>query len=480
MRKLGQAWRLQNAFSFIKLVAVMSALILMGLGTATVLSADRNTISKAGELQSYPCGVDVFYKGAMLCINGAGFAVPAADTAGYSNVIGVSQELVDNSGGSAGDLNVRVRTNRRFQFVATGTLVQGNVGETMYVVDDQTFNADQQDNAIVAGVLTEFVSTAAGYLSIEFPAAAGGVEGVNTTMISLQGRNESGSDFEPGDILVVDHYDETEDRMVLVLADADTIGLAAVHLWTTRVTLATATNGTFHKTYRETGQNTNASTEGDAVFLSTTPGNWTETSARNADPNGVAVSVGRVAVVSASVGEVEINLAVGGLEQIGTNELQNGAITSAKIVAAGVTQVKMEEGSIVFVDKQLTNTEVLALATSAGVAIVAAPGSNKALAFKGIHIVVDAAGGAYVEPSDPDDLVVQYADGVDVSETIEGTALLSGVTIREYGPLLTEIVPDVNAALHLFNTGSNWTGGNAANTMSLRIWYAVVDTIAFT
>ena len=331
MRKLGQAWKLQNARSYLKLFAVMSALLIMGgLATAmTALSADRNTISKEGQLQSYPAGVDIFYKGAMVCINAAGFVVPAADTAGYSSVIGVADEQVDNSSGSAGDLNVRVRTNRRYLFVATGTLVQGNVGETMYVVDDQTFNADQQVNAIVAGVLTEFVSTTAGYVSIEMPAGSSGA-GVTTTELTLQGRNE-GTAFEAGDICVVDHYDETEDRMVLVLADADTIGLAAVHLWVTRVALANNTNGTFHKTYRETGQNTNASTEGDAVFLSATPGDWTETSARNADPNGVAVSVGRVAVVSASIGEVEINLEVGGLEQIGTNEYQDTSITADKV-----------------------------------------------------------------------------------------------------------------------------------------------------
>lgn len=470
-----------RAFTYVRIVGVASALLLMGGLTAamTVLSADRNTISKASELQGYPAGVDIFYKGAMVCINASGFVVPAADTAGYSAVIGVVEKQIDNSGGSAGDLTVQVRSNRRFQFVATGTLVQGNVGETMYVVDDQTFDADQQVNAIVAGVLTEFVSTTAGYVSIEMPAGSAG-DGVTTTELALQGRNESGSSFEPGDICVVDHYDETEDRMVLVLADADTIGLAAVHLWTTRVTLATATNGTFHKTYRETGQNTATTTEGDAVWLSTTPGDWTITTPQNADPNGVAVSVGRVAVVDASTGEVEINLSVGGLEQIGTNEIQDSGVTAAKIAAAAVTQAKMEEGSIVFVDVQLTNANVLALATGVGIQIVAAPAADKALVFKGIHIVSDAAAGAWTEPSAPDDLVVQYADGVDVSGAIEAGALVAAsVNVREYGPTLTEVVPDVAAALHLFNTGSNWGGGDAANTMSLRVWYSVVDTIAF-
>jgi hypothetical protein len=343
MRKLGQAWRLQNARSYLKLFAVMSALLMLGgLASAmTVLSADRNTVSKAGENQSYPCAVDIFYKGAMICINGAGYAVPAADTAGYSTVVGVADENVDNSGGSAGTLNVRVKSGRRFSFVATGTLAQTDVGTTMYVVDDQTFNADQQVNAVVAGILTEFTSTTAGYIYIGHPASSGGIGGVTTAMLSLQGRNETGSTFEPGDICYVNGYDETEDRFTLALADADSVGLAAMNLWTTRESLATATNGTFHKTYRETAQATDTTTEGDRVYLSTTPGDWTYTSPQDGDPNGVTVVVGYVAVVSATVGEVEINLMAGGLEQIGTNEIQDSAVATAKVAALAITTAKL-------------------------------------------------------------------------------------------------------------------------------------------
>jgi hypothetical protein len=130
-----------------------------------ILTADRNTLSKAGELQSYPCAVDIFYKGSMVCINASGFAAPAADTSGYSDVVGVSTENVDNSGGSAGDLNVRVQAGRRFSFVATA-IVQGDVGRTMYVVDDQTFDQLPGVISIVAGVLTEFISATAGYIYI--------------------------------------------------------------------------------------------------------------------------------------------------------------------------------------------------------------------------------------------------------------------------------------------------------------------------
>ena len=138
---------------------------LLPVAGGAILDADRNTISKAGELQSYPCAVDIIYKGAMVCINASGYAAPAADTAGYSDVVGVATEKVDNSGGSAGDLSVRVQSGRRFNFVATA-IVQGDVGRTMYVVDDQTMDQLPGVNSIVAGMLTEFVSATAGYIHI--------------------------------------------------------------------------------------------------------------------------------------------------------------------------------------------------------------------------------------------------------------------------------------------------------------------------
>ncbi len=131
-------------------------------------------------------------------------------------------------------------------------------------------------------------------------------------------------------------------------------------------------------------------------------------------------------------------------------------------------------------DIQLTNAQVLTLATSAGVELIAAPGADKTNIVDRIHIVSDASDTAWTEPSAPDDLVVQYADGVDISGAIEAGALIAqSVNVRTYGMLDSEIDPDVNAAVMLFNSGSNWGGGNVANTMSIRIWYSIAPTVAF-
>lgn len=293
----------------------------------TALSADRNTQSRISDLTEYPCAVDVIYKGAMVSLNSSGYLAPASDTAGNSRVVGVADEQVDNSGGSAGDKNCRVRSGRYFRFAAT-SIAQSDLGRTMYVVDDQTFDADPQDAAIVAGVLYKRESSTEGWIYVPPPAAA--AEAM-ASEISMQVRNESGATIEAGDIVHVSHYDETEDRFVITLADADAQGTAFDELWTLREDLATATNGVAHKTFRETGQNTSGATEGDPIFLSATPGDWTLTDPTDGDPNGVARRVGWVAVVNATTGEVEINLMGSGLIQVGTNEVQNAGITADKL-----------------------------------------------------------------------------------------------------------------------------------------------------
>ena len=159
-------------------------------------------------------------------------------------------------------------------------------------------------------------------------------------------------------------------------------------------------------------------------------------------------------------------------------KLATDAVETAKLKDAAVTQAKLEEGSVVFIDKQLTNAEVLAFRATP-IELIAAPGANKAIVVHKFHIVSDDSGGAWTESAD--DLVIEYADGVDISAAIEAGDLVGGaVVVKAQGVLSTALVPDVNAAVQIFNTGDGeWGGGNAANTMSIRIWYSVVDTVAF-
>lgn len=150
-----------------------------------VLAADRNTQSKEATLKSYPVAVDIIYKGGMVVINSAGYAAPASDAQGNSRAVGVADEKVDNSGGSAGDKNVRVRSGRAFKMVATA-IVQADLGMAMYVVDDQTIDDDGGTNRILAGILVEFVSATSGWVYIPTPGENAGKGFINLNILAAR------------------------------------------------------------------------------------------------------------------------------------------------------------------------------------------------------------------------------------------------------------------------------------------------------
>lgn len=144
---------------------VAAGVAVFGLPFMAVLTADRQTQSKEGNLKSYPVGVDIIYKGALVCVDDAGFLVAAADTVNF-RVVGVAEEQVDNSGGAAGDLNCKVRSGRAFRFAAT-SITQAMLGDAMFVVDDQTFDdAVGTTNDVPCGRLIEFISATEGWIFI--------------------------------------------------------------------------------------------------------------------------------------------------------------------------------------------------------------------------------------------------------------------------------------------------------------------------
>lgn len=145
----------------------------------TALAANRNTISKEPRFLPFPVAASTtIYKGSMVCLDANGYAVPAADTSGYSNVVGVAREKVDNSTGSAGDKTVVCELGV-FKFAAT-SITQAMVGTTMYVEDDQTVDdVAGVSNNIRAGILVEYISSTAGWLLIDRPLPALGTVGTS-------------------------------------------------------------------------------------------------------------------------------------------------------------------------------------------------------------------------------------------------------------------------------------------------------------
>lgn len=122
------------------------------------LTADRDALRQDGILISMPLAAVKVFKGSLLAVNTTGYATKAADTSGFF-LAGVAYEQVDNSGGSAGDKNVRVERKGVFEFNFSGTASQATVGSSVYMVDDNTVAlAATTTNDVLVGRVVQFVT----------------------------------------------------------------------------------------------------------------------------------------------------------------------------------------------------------------------------------------------------------------------------------------------------------------------------------
>lgn len=97
-------------------------------------------------------------EGAIVHINAAGYAVNGTDAAN-DVFVGVADETVDNSGGSAGDKTIKVRRTGVFTFVFAGTATIADVNTPVYTVDNQTVNlAAATTNDVLVGRIVEFLT----------------------------------------------------------------------------------------------------------------------------------------------------------------------------------------------------------------------------------------------------------------------------------------------------------------------------------
>lgn len=104
------------------------------------LTAPRSTVERSGDLREPPvAAATTIHQGGLTCVNASGYAVPGA-TATTLKAIGRAEESADNSGGSAGDIRVKVRAGvfRWKNSTSTDAIALSDVGGTCYVVDDET------------------------------------------------------------------------------------------------------------------------------------------------------------------------------------------------------------------------------------------------------------------------------------------------------------------------------------------------------
>lgn len=164
-------------------------------------------------------------------------------------------------------------------------------------------------------------------------------------------RNETGGTLAVGDLVYLSGWNETHKRFLVSKADADVAGAQATFI--VSAAILTAANGQVVKKLRLTGCNTNGATVGDPVYLSTTAGGWTLSAPSGADD--INQIIGRVTVVHASTGEIEVDVESLALAKIGSNEMQAGAIVSAAIT----------DGTIVAADLATDSVEAAEIAAGA-------------------------------------------------------------------------------------------------------------------
>lgn len=117
------------------------------------LTANHDSERKDGILVAYHVAANtIIYKGAMVCLNSKGFAVPAADEP-HLKFVGFAYERGDNLHGKAGDITARVWKDGSFRVTMSAPQLE-DLGAPAYVVDDNTV-ALASINAIRAGTIVE-------------------------------------------------------------------------------------------------------------------------------------------------------------------------------------------------------------------------------------------------------------------------------------------------------------------------------------
>ena len=121
----------------------------------TATTAERNTPRRNADDFSFPAAVAKILAGTIVVLNTSGNAEPGATATGKKSV-GVAKETVDNTGGSAGDLQVPIaRGCFRFANSTAGdAITNADYGANCYVVDNQTVaKTDGSSTRSIAGVI---------------------------------------------------------------------------------------------------------------------------------------------------------------------------------------------------------------------------------------------------------------------------------------------------------------------------------------
>lgn len=177
--------------------------------------------------------------------------------------------------------------------------------------------------------------------------------------------NNTGGSLTRGTLVYQSGFNAASGLLTMAKADADAAGKEAQ--WVVLKDVANNGIGVAGKFIRLTGVNTNAATSaGDPVYLSATAGAWAATAPTAA--NAIIQVVGFVDTKHASAGVVEVRIPASP-KQIGTNEIEDGAVLAAKLGAdvssltsVDNTTIETNAGALRIKDGGITNAKINAAA----------------------------------------------------------------------------------------------------------------------
>jgi hypothetical protein len=118
------------------IVAVVVATALWSYGTA--LTDERDTPERTGDFVSLTQGSNTIYAGAIVAVNASNLAVPGATTAGLEGV-GRAEVTSDNTGANYSATKAITVKRGVFRWAsATNAISDADIGDMVYMVDDQT------------------------------------------------------------------------------------------------------------------------------------------------------------------------------------------------------------------------------------------------------------------------------------------------------------------------------------------------------
>lgn len=129
------------------------------------LTAPYEAFERPGIVVAYKMSNVKIYKGSMVGLNSLGFAIPMTHATANLKYIGLANETVDNSAGTAGDKSINVTKNGSFVVKASSfTPTVANLGAEVYILSDWEvqINATGLTNSYKAGTIVGIENTSGG------------------------------------------------------------------------------------------------------------------------------------------------------------------------------------------------------------------------------------------------------------------------------------------------------------------------------